>query len=50
MVLSMSKSVSKIAVFFKPFFLLCKLLLPSASLITLLRDKERLLPAVEKDL
>ena len=51
MVLSMSESVSKIAVyFFKPSFLLCKLLLPSASLLTLLDDKERLFPAVEKDL
>ena len=41
MVLSMSESVSKIAVyFFKPSFLLCKLLLPSASLLTLLDDKD----------
>ena len=38
------------SIFFKPFFLLCKLLLPSASLLTLLGDKERLFPAVEKDL
>ena len=50
MVLSMSECQQNSSIFFKPPFLLCKLLLPSASLLTLLDDKERLFPAVEKDL